>query len=74
MPMMASFGQFWYPIGASREHVSFIICRHGAIKIMPPTTSQKEPNTKWDKADDAKLRELIAQGIDPTDLSLQNIK
>ena len=31
MPMMASFGQFWYPIGASREHVSFIICLHDAI-------------------------------------------
>lgn len=41
---------------------------------MPPTTSQKEPNSKWDAADDAKLRELIAQGIDPTDLSLRNIK
>ncbi len=41
---------------------------------MPPKTSQKEPKSKWDAADDAKLRELIAQGINSTDLSLKNIK
>ena len=42
---------------------------------MPPKKSQKQPNSgKWDKEDDAKLREWIAQGIHPTGLSLRNIK
>ena len=36
---------------------------------------QKQPNSgKWDKADDAKLRELNAKGIEPTNLSLRNFK